>query len=169
MRKLVFDFLVMIAIAILAALLLSIPTRVEAAECIPEPESQWAPAGWICPPIYGTGTASTWDGPGVARNDCVFPWNDCAPIVVSYPTTGRSVVVTPTMWCHCYVNTVGPNGETQRIVDLDPDTMEALGIPARGLWDVVVCPVDQSVVGERTLEACARTLPPTLLPDTAMH
>lgn len=137
MRRVALDLLILIAIAAVLALLLLTagPTR---GACLPEPESQWAPAGFICPPIYGTGWASAWQGPGVARNDCVYQWADCEPITITY--RGRSVTVTPSMWCHCYVHAPGPNGETQRIVDLDPATREALGIKGYRLWRVTVEP-----------------------------
>ena len=123
--------------------------------CRPEPASQWAPAGFVCPPIYGSGTASTWPGPGVARNDCVYPWTACPPIVVTSVDTGRSVTVTPSMWCMCWVGFTGPQGETARLVDLDPVTLAALGLEGQGLYPVWVDP------------AFVPT-PAPVLPDTAV-
>lgn len=127
------------------------PSEANAQDCEPEPASQWAPAGWICPPQYGDGIASTWGGPGAARNDCVYPWTDCVPLRVTALSTGRSITVTPTTWCHCYVNAPGPNGETARIIDLDPSQVAALGLDAsQGLFRVTVQPAT------------------ALLPDTAV-
>jgi hypothetical protein len=40
-------------------LVMAVAMVVRANECTPEPASPWAPAGWICPPAYGEGTAST--------------------------------------------------------------------------------------------------------------
>lgn len=116
------------------------------ADCIPEPASQYAPAGFVCLPQYGEGIASTWGGPGAARNDCVFPWTSCPPITITAHDTGRSVTVTPSMWCMCYVGTVEPNGETARIVDLGPELVAALGLPGPGLWKVRVEPAGASVL-----------------------
>src|SRR5688500_7320805 len=122
---------------LLATLLLPQPVTA----CEPEPASQYAPAGFICAPMYGTGTASAWQGPGAARNDCVWPWLRCVPVVVTALATGRSITVTPSMWCMCWVQTIGPNGETERIIDLAPDQVRALGLdPSQGLWRVRVDP-----------------------------
>ena len=134
--------------------LICIVSTATANDCIPEPASEWAPQGWICPPLYGEGTASTWGGPGAARNDCVYPWDDCVPIVVTSTDTGRSITVTPSMWCHCWTGVTGPNGETRRIVDLSPEQVAELGLDvSRGLFRVSVEPA--SIV-------------PMLLPDTAV-
>lgn len=87
---------------------------------------------------YGSGWASWWSGPGVARNDCVWPWNDCTPITITSHDTGLSVTVTPTMYGDLYTGT--PN---QRLVDLDPSTLKALGLWGerdRGLFRVTVEP-----------------------------
>lgn len=104
--------------------------------------------------VYGRGTASSWAGPGAARNDCLWPWTACTTIEVVALDTGLRIVVTPTMYCDCYTGRRGPNGERQRIVDLDPAQVAALGLnPAEGLWPVRVRPVS----------------PTTGLPDTAME
>lgn len=117
------------------------PSPTQATDCTPEPASQWAPAGLICPPQYGEGTASTWSGPGAARNDCIWPWTDCVTIRITSIVTSRSIIVTPVMWCHCYVNAPGPNGETARLIDLDPSQVAALGLDAsHGLFRVSVEP-----------------------------
>jgi hypothetical protein len=126
---------------LLVAVLLLIPTEVSATDCEPEPASQWAPAGWVCPPMYGEGIASTYPGSGAARNDCVYPWRECPSLVVMALDTGRSITVTPVTWCHCYVNAPGPNGETARIIDLTPEQVAALGLElSKGLWAVRVEP-----------------------------
>lgn len=114
----------------------------------------WAPTGVAGCEVYGEGIASHWRGPGVARNDCIWPWTDCQTIRITSLETGRSVVVTPTMFCGCYTGT--PDG---RIVDLDPATLRSLELdPAKGLYPVTVEPVG----GEYGS-------PPALLPDTAMR
>lgn len=88
--------------------------------------------------IYGEGTASMWGGPGAARNDCLYPWHHCQAIAVQSLTTGLRIVVTPTMFGDLYTGTAD-----QRIVDLDPRMVAALGLdPADGLWPVRVEPVN---------------------------
>lgn len=132
-RRLLAHFIVVGALLLIAAT----ATR---AGCEAEPASQWAPAGFVCDPVYGEGTASMWGGPGTATNSCVWPF-DCDPIQVTSLDTGRSIVTTPTTWCHCWVGVTGPNGETARIVDLDPGSVLALGLnSADGLWRVTVQP-----------------------------
>ncbi len=128
--------------SLLLIVVLLLPTPAIAIEgCEPEPASQWAPAGLICPPLFGDGTASRWQGPGVARNDCVWPWTDCQPIRITAHQTGLSVIVTPVMWCHCWTGVSGPSGESRRIVDLDPATLSALGLDSStGLYSVNVEP-----------------------------
>jgi hypothetical protein len=89
---------------------------------------------------YGIGDASRYPGSGVARNDCVYPWTACTPIQITSLETGISIIVTPTMFCDCYQRP-GPNGETLRLVDLDPATVAALGLDWNdGMYDVSVEP-----------------------------
>lgn len=89
------------------------------------------------------GTASSWGGPGAATHDCVWPWTDCQTRAVRSLDTGLVIVVTPTMFCDCYVGRVGPDGETERLIDLDPAMVAALGLdPEAGLWDVEIWPVE---------------------------
>jgi hypothetical protein len=102
--------------------------------------------------VYGEGLASWYSGPGVARNDCTWPWTNCQPIRITVTRTGASVVVRPTMFCDCYTGT--PN---ERLVDLDPSVMKLLGLwesRSQGLFPVIVTPAGQE--------------PPTSLPDTAI-
>jgi hypothetical protein len=135
------------AVLILLILLWSTTGEVEAA-CRPEPITPDTPTGVAGCTIYGDGIASHWGGPGVARNDCVYPWDDCTPIRITSHQTGLSIIVTPTMFCDCYTST-----REERIVDLDPAAVEALGLDwAQGLYPVRVEPVGDSG-----------------LPDTAMQ
>ncbi len=149
--------------SVILAVALLLPSPVVALDgCEPEPASQWAPSGWICPPLFGDGTASRWQGPGVARNDCQWPWTDCQPIRITSHQTGLSVIVTPSMWCHCWTGVSGPSGETRRIVDLDPATLSALGLDSSaGLFSVNVEPAP----GWAVRPAAAPAVP--ALPDTA--
>jgi len=85
------------------------------------------------------GIASMWAGPGAATHDCIWPWTDCAPRRVTALDTGLSIIVVPQMYCDCYVGYTGPHGETERLIDLDPSQVRALGLdPSRGLWRVSV-------------------------------
>ncbi len=112
------------------------------------------PSGVMGCELYGVGVASTWAGPGVARNDCTYPWTDCQPIRITSLDTGLSVEVRPRMYCDCYMKP-GPNGEGPRIADLPPDVVAALGLPGPGLWDVRVEAIETPALG-------------ISLPDTAM-
>jgi hypothetical protein len=124
-----------------AVLLLAIATPAAAADgCRPEPVTPETPSGLAGCVVYGEGIASTWPGPGAARNDCVYPWTSCTTIAITSLDTGLRIVVTPTMFCDCYQRP-GPNGEQRRIVDLDQRMVYALGLdPADGLWPVLVEP-----------------------------
>jgi len=89
--------------------------------------------------VLTIGIASMWAGPGAATHDCVWPWTDCVPRRVTALDTGLSIIVVPQMYCDCYVGYTGPHGETERLIDLDPSQVRALGLdPSRGLWRVSV-------------------------------
>lgn len=153
--------LVILALAFVVACLLILLLVRPVAACGPTPITEHTPSGVAGCELYGEGTASMWAGPGVARNDCVYPWDDCTPIRITVLATGAWVEVRPTMFCDCWFGGDGPNGETIRIVDLDPATVAALGLdPAQGLWDVRVEPAG----GVVRKGASAHTLP-----DTAMQ
>lgn len=122
------------------------------AECEPYPVTSYSPTGIVGCEVYGEGVASWYQGSGVARNDCVWPWNACQPIEITSLETGRSIVVTPTMYCDCYTGTAD-----ERIVDLDLAAVRSLGLdPSRGLFPVRVEPA-----------GVGTGLP--ALPDTAMR
>lgn len=133
-----------------ALLFLAAPSPVRA-DCYEIEVRAWSPTGVAGCVRYGTGLASWWQGPGVARNDCIWPWNDCEPIRIRSLDTGRSIVVSPTMYCDCYTGT-----RSERLVDLDPSALKLLGLwdsRSRGLFSVTVSPASD---GET-------------LPDTAMR
>ncbi len=118
--------------------------------------------------IYGEGIASRYDGPSVARNDCVWPWDACTPIQITSIETGRSIIVTPQMYGDLYTGTAD-----ERIVDLNRQAVEELGLRWEdGLYPVSVAPItavappiDKS--GEGGLGTVSFL--PRLLPDTAME
>ena len=145
---------------LLAALVLLLATPALAtADCRPEPVTPETPTGIAGCVVYGVGTASTWPGPGVARNDCVWPWDECQAIAITSLETGVTIIVTPQMFCDCWTGHDGPNGETARIVDLDPTSVAALGLdPSRGLWPVEVQPFREGDLGHMQ----------PVLPDTAV-
>lgn len=114
------------------------------------------PTGWEGCTVYGDGIASHWPGPGVARNDCLWPWDHCTPIRITSHQTGLTIIVTPTMFCDCYTHT-----PRQRLVDLDPAAVRALGLDwADGLYPVTVAPADRGPSGAPGA---------TPLPDTALE
>ncbi len=86
-------------------------------------------------PVFATdGTASWWHGNVAATHDCTWPWTDCQPIAVTSHLTGLRIVITPAMWCQCYVGT-----SRERLVDLTRSQVRALGLDAAdGLFDVTV-------------------------------
>jgi hypothetical protein len=87
-----------------------------------------------------TGWVSTWAGPGAASHDCVWPWDACQTRAVQSLQTGVVIIVTPTMYCRCWVAGVE---HPHRLIDLSPAMVAALGLdPADGLWRVRVWPVD---------------------------
>ena len=114
--------------------------------CRQTAREDYNPTGWEGCARYGEGRASRWQGPGVARNDCLWPWSACTPITITALTTGRSITATPTMFCDCWYGT-----PQEKLVDLDPAAVAALGLA----WEDGVYPV--------------RVEPANSLPDTALE
>lgn len=123
------------ALLLLAMFWLVLPQPARACE---RTEVEWYnPTGWEGCTRYGPGLASRWPGPGVARNDCIWPWRSCTPIKITAQETGLSIVVTPKMFCDCYYGT-----SQEKLVDLDPAAVAALGLSwADGVYPVRVEPV----------------------------
>ena len=136
MKRIVPLTILLLILGIAIGLLLASKVK---AECHEIPITSWSPTGIAGCEIYGTGLASWWNGPGIAVNSCVWPWTACPPLRITLSETGRSITVTPTMFCDCYTGT-----SDQRIVDLDPSALKALGLdPSKGLYRVSVQPAFQ--------------------------
>lgn len=153
-RRMVTAIVVGIFIALVA---LSVADRVQASECHrvsashPDVLAGWNPTRWRGCTQYGLGLASHWGGPGVARNDCLWPWTDCTPITITNMDResagyGLSITVQPTMFGDLW-----QGRPEQKIVDLDPAAVAALGLD----WSRGVYPV--------------RVEPARALPDTALE
>jgi hypothetical protein len=139
-----------VALLLAAIALSAAPAKTGAAGCEAARAPASGPSGVIGHTIYGEGCASGWAGPGAARNDCTWPWDACTTVEVVALGTGLRIVVRPTMYCDCYTG----KHPGERIIDLDPAMLAALGLnPDEGLWPVRVRPVS----------------PSTGLPDTAMR
>ncbi len=128
-----------------------LPVRAGDETCHRIPITADTPTGIAGCVVYGQGTASEWGGPGTARNDCLWPWRDCQMIAIQSLQTGVTIIVVPRMFGDLYTGT-----PRQRIVDLDPAAVRALGLEeSAGLWPVEVWPVDR------------KTGLPFSMPDTA--
>jgi hypothetical protein len=137
-----------------SALLLGMLATPVRASCELTAREWYNPTGWEGCTVYGDGIASRYPGPGVARNDCTYPWTSCTPITITSHQTGITITVTPRMFCDCYTGGWGTYRE--RLVDLDPGAVRALGLDWRdGLYPVTVAPVGKHAGA-------------TPLPDTAV-
>ena len=133
--------------------------------CEPYKVTAYSPTGVIGCRVYGETTASWYHGSSAARNDCVWPWNACQPITITSLQTGRSITVTPAMYCGCYLG--DSDASNDRGVDLTPQQVTDLGLSlSAGLYRVVI----EKVAGERSDGRAPAMTPPPIqtLPDTAI-
>ena len=122
------------------AVWLSVPTTAEA--CERTAREAYNPTGWEGCTVYGEGWASRYEGAGVARNDCLWPWAACEPIRITALQTGRSIEVQPVMFCDCWWRRSG----WWKLVDLNRAAVEALGLDwAQGRYRVRVEPLTQGL------------------------
>jgi hypothetical protein len=111
-------FVIVLFVLSVAAWLGGAVARVSAYDgCEPYPITAYSPTGIVGCVVYGEGIASWYHGTGIARNDCVWPWTSCTPIKITSLETGRSVIVTPTMFCDCYTGTNVSSTSTWRQSD----------------------------------------------------
>ena len=113
------------------------PPQTTITGCQPYPVTWYSPTGVVDCEVYGVTTASWYHGSAAARNDCTWPWTDCATIRVTSLETGRSLVITPAMYCDCYLGDDTPAND--RGVDLTPEQVKALGLTlGQGLYPVLI-------------------------------
>lgn len=141
------------AVLLLSLLLIVSPVR---AECHEIEVRAWSPTGLAGCTVYGRGMASWYAGPGVARNDCLWPWQSCQAIRITSLVTGRTITRQPSMFCDCYTGTAA-----ERVIDLDPSALRQLGL--WGMRDRGLFPVEVVPVGVRSHHSSER------LPDTAIQ
>lgn len=160
-----FGYLLLTMLLIITlAMAFLLPRPVEAACEYYPPDPPNEPTGVKGCEVYGVGKASMWGGPGVATNACIYPWTACQPIRITSLETGISVDRVPTMYCDCFTGT-----EDERLVDLDPATVAALGLDpdVPTLHDVRVEPIGIPVLDAAGPDPTCD--PACALPDTAVQ